>query len=434
MQRVLIVALGLLALAPAHALADEPESPGPEPVNRRLRDGLVVTTLDQLITEPRLISPTVLRALPADPMLLGSTGVELERLARELESARLRSLRAAEDVRVRTATVSRTGDDLQRAGSALESATRRTGAAQRNLTQFSVEAFIGRTDQPDLAAIVSTSSDATSTVATQALRTTRLFGAAGNELAVQLAARVRAEDERRAEQAEARNRLRRENSLLETARREHETQTELMENLTPRVARAQQSFERELVLRPLPSTSDLTVLAVDAYHNAVSIAARRWPECRISWHQLAGVGRVESFHGQFGASSLDRSGNAAPTILGPQLNGERWLAIDDTDLGLLDDDLEWDRAVGPMQFIPTSWATFGADGNGDGQEDPNNLYDSALAAADHLCGTDLDQPDRFRKALLGYNRSARYGSDVIRFSTEYAELADLAPPWEVSGL
>ena len=44
-----------------------------------------------------------------------------------------------------------------------------------------------------------------------------------------------------------------------------------------------------------------------------------------------------------------------------------------------------DRAVGPMQFLPASWARYGADGNGDGVRDPHQLDDAALAAAAYLC-------------------------------------------------
>ncbi len=428
-----MAAIGLLALAPTQALAGEPESPGPESNNRGLRDGLVTTTLDQLITDPRLISTDVLRGLAADPVLVGASGAELERVAGELESARLRASRAGEEIGVRTATVDNARKNVEWAQMAVESARIRTATAQSNLSRFGVEAFIGGTDQPDLAGVLATPDDPTSTVATRSLRTTLLVASAGDRLAERLSARARQENERRVELTGVQQRLVRERGLLDAAKEEYDSQTELVTRLTPQHTRAQRRFEEELALRPLPSTTDLTVIAIDAYHNASSIAGQRWPDCRITWHQLAGIGRVESFHGQFGASSLDRGANASPVILGPQLNGERWLAIEDTDEGRLDADLEWDRAVGPMQFIPSSWAVYGADGNGDGRKDPNNLYDAALAAADHLCGIELDQTSRFQRALLGYNRSARYGSDVMAFSRNYAELADIAPPWETSG-
>ena len=80
-----------------------------------------------------------------------------------------------------------------------------------------------------------------------------------------------------------------------------------------------------------------------------------------------------------------------------------------------------------MQFIPTSWEIFRADGNGDGRSDPHNMYDATLAAADHLCGTGLESEAGFRSALLRYNRSTAYGSDVIRFSELYRSLLIFTP-------
>ncbi|MEV5386525.1 lytic transglycosylase domain-containing protein [Streptomyces sp. NPDC052721] len=63
-----------------------------------------------------------------------------------------------------------------------------------------------------------------------------------------------------------------------------------------------------------------------------------------------------------------------------------------------------------MQFIPSTWAHWGADGNGDGRADPNNVYDAALAAGRYLCagGRDLSNPAELDRAILGYNHSAAY--------------------------
>ena len=68
----------------------------------------------------------------------------------------------------------------------------------------------------------------------------------------------------------------------------------------------------------------------------------------------------------------------------------------------------YDRAVGPMQFIPSSWATFGLDGDGDGKADPFDIDDAAASAAKYLCragGGDLSNEASQRNAVYSYNRS-----------------------------
>ncbi len=89
------------------------------------------------------------------------------------------------------------------------------------------------------------------------------------------------------------------------------------------------------------------------------------PGCHITWPLLAGIGKVESAHASGGR--VEANGNTRGKILGPVLDGGPGMAaITDTDQGLYDGDTAWDRAVGPMQFIPGTWTAFGADGNGDG--------------------------------------------------------------------
>ena len=120
--------------------------------------------------------------------------------------------------------------------------------------------------------------------------------------------------------------------------------------------------------------------------------ASRDPGCRLNWSLLAGIGRVESNHGRYGGAQIGQDGTVRPADLGPRLDGTGGVGVvRDTDHGRYDGDPLYDRAVGPMQFIPGTWRGYGADGNGDGVADPQNLDDAALAAARYLCagGGDL---------------------------------------------
>src|SRR5690606_32615522 len=98
--------------------------------------------------------------------------------------------------------------------------------------------------------------------------------------------------------------------------------------------------------------------------------------------------------------------------------------VGDTDGGLWDDDPTWDRGVGPMGFIPTSWRIFGSDGNGDGKADPHNIYDAAEASARLLCWASgaLDTDEGLRAALFRYNRSQRYVDIVVGYIRGYDAL------------
>lgn len=198
-----------------------------------------------------------------------------------------------------------------------------------------------------------------------------------------------------------------------------------------RIADLRPQLERSLVGQSVPGT-DMSLVVIDAYFRASIQMSERRPGCGITWDQLAGVGLIESRHGSFGGSSVGPDGRTTNEILGPVLDGDPFAAIADTDGGSWDGNLEWDRAVGPMQFIPSSWDIYGLDGNGDGVRDPHNLYDAAYAAAEHLCrGYSGIQGDNvYRRALLGYNRSAVYGSDVMAARERYAAAVSLRPTEE----
>lgn len=163
--------------------------------------------------------------------------------------------------------------------------------------------------------------------------------------------------------------------------------------------------------------------ALQAYGWAAAVTARTQPSCGITWTTLAGIGKIESNHGRYGGSHLDAANRAEPPIRGLALDGGPGLAtIADTDGGRLDGDKTHDRAAGPMQFIPGTWARWGVDADGDGAADPDDLDDAALAAADYLCasGGDLRSGAGWEQAVLTYNRSTVYVADVLAQAAGYA--------------
>ena len=159
--------------------------------------------------------------------------------------------------------------------------------------------------------------------------------------------------------------------------------------------------------KPTARTKDEIIWA------AYASAAERQRACHIPVMLLAAIGEVES--SSLRGRTLDAAHDAVPPVRGPALSGGSYSSIRDADGGRYDGDPVWDHAVGPMQFIPGTWRLWGADGNGDGVRDPQNVEDAALAAANYLCagGRDLSRPADLTAAVLSYNHSQRYLSTVL---------------------
>jgi membrane-bound lytic murein transglycosylase B len=118
------------------------------------------------------------------------------------------------------------------------------------------------------------------------------------------------------------------------------------------------------------------------------------------------------------------SGRTDRPIRGPVLDGNGVGAVHDTDNGRWDGDATWDRALGPMQFIPSTWRKWAADGNADGVADPDQIDDAALAAARYLCASGrMGTPRGWLDAVYAYNHSSSYVQKVADTANLYAAQA-----------
>ncbi|AVL99865.1 murein transglycosylase [Gordonia iterans] len=175
---------------------------------------------------------------------------------------------------------------------------------------------------------------------------------------------------------------------------------------------------------PIAEDTGIPVTALEAYGNAAEIQRQQYPECGITWTTLAGIAGVESKHGTHRGASVAPNGDVRPKIRGMTLDGTNGnYEIADTDDGKYDGDAEYDRAMGPFQFIPETWARYGVDANGDGKADPDNIDDAALSAARYLCassGGDMTTQAGWEKAILTYNQSRPYLIRVRNHANAYS--------------
>jgi membrane-bound lytic murein transglycosylase B len=161
---------------------------------------------------------------------------------------------------------------------------------------------------------------------------------------------------------------------------------------------------------PPPGTAQAVLAA--AYRKAVASAPSA---CHLRAAHLAAIGQVES--GSVGGRSVTADHVVSPAIYGPLLDGGPFAVVVDTDNGSYDGASDYDRAVGPMQFLPGTWKWAGRDGDGDGRQDPQNVFDAALATADYLCrdGRDLSRASDLQDAVWSYNQSGAYHAAVVEW-------------------
>lgn len=104
----------------------------------------------------------------------------------------------------------------------------------------------------------------------------------------------------------------------------------------------------------------------------------------LSWKVLAAIGQVESDHGR----------NVGPSSAG---------------------------ALGPMQFLPSTWASYGVDGDGDGKADIMSPYDAVPSAALYLCRNGAGRGGQsLYDAIFNYNHADWYVREVLALAAKYA--------------
>ncbi len=194
---------------------------------------------------------------------------------------------------------------------------------------------------------------------------------------------------------------------------------QLAANLGPAPLRAAPDW-----IERVSGATGVSAVAIRAYGAATLTLARDRPACGLGWSTLAAIGAVESGQGTHGGGTLLEDGHPSIPVIGPALNGTHGTAA----ISAGDDDAAWHgdqvwaHAVGPMQFLPSTWRTWSSDGDGDGTSDPNDLDDAALAAGRYLCasGADLTTGTGWHAAVVSYNHDEAYVALVLATANGFA--------------
>ncbi len=144
--------------------------------------------------------------------------------------------------------------------------------------------------------------------------------------------------------------------------------------------------------------------------------------------ELAGVGRDRIYRvrprslWRFGEAGVVRYREPADLRSAARRRSSGVALISDTDHGALDGNTSYDRAVGPMQFLPATWREYEEGASGHSTPDPQNINDATITAARYLCasGQDLRTADGLIAAVYGYNHSFDYVSAVLSVAIRYA--------------
>ncbi|WP_308406633.1 bifunctional lytic transglycosylase/C40 family peptidase [Streptomyces sp. AC555_RSS877] len=186
------------------------------------------------------------------------------------------------------------------------------------------------------------------------------------------------------------------------------------------------------------TAADIPARMLTAYKKAVQQVVKHVPTCQgMRWPILAGIAKVESNHA-VGRNIAD-NGDIRPKIYGVLLNGSgaggNTTVFPDTDGGKWDGTSGGERAIGPFQFLPSTWEGVGKDAGGDKTADPHNADDAALGAAIYLCGNgrDLTKRAQLKAAIFQYNHSNEYVANVLGWIDQYTAAAKDPDLKNVSG-
>jgi hypothetical protein len=174
----------------------------------------------------------------------------------------------------------------------------------------------------------------------------------------------------------------------------------------------------------LTSAVEIPEVALQAYGYAQLSVQGQTPGCHLTWTTLAGIGSVESNHGQAGGAVLASTGRSTPPILGPALDGKGGRAlVADTDAGAFDGDTTFDHAMGPLGILPSAWRAEQIDADGDGILDPYDIDDAALAMARLLCSGNDDMAQRagWMKAVARQHTGTAYAQSVFNAADSYGQ-------------
>lgn len=111
----------------------------------------------------------------------------------------------------------------------------------------------------------------------------------------------------------------------------------------------------------------------------------------LPWAVLAGIGKVESDHGQSDLPGVHAGANAA-------------------------------GAEGPMQFLPATFGEFAIDADPAQPVSPYDPVDAIYTAARMLCadGARGGSPTGINQAIFAYNHASWYVTEVLSWAARYA--------------